>query len=124
MFNDTPDMSALIAVLHRTAIEVGDALTVGLIDSVFTTWDALGGRWTVAAYLRGRFGKDGEQADIDDIRAWAEALHGHLLLSDPEPYGHTYTRRRLSAVKPIVGGVLLEVSAYIAKTRVPETAAA
>lgn len=124
MLNDTPDMPALIAVLHRTAIEVSDASAVAPIDSVFTTWSAVDEHWTVVAYLPGRYGKDGEQADIEDIRAWAVALNGHLLLSEPEPYGHTYTRRRLSAVKPITGGVLLEVCAYVAKTRIPETAAA
>jgi hypothetical protein len=121
---ETPDMAALTALLHRTAIELGDAGALAPIYSVFALWDAMDEHWTVTAQLLGRSGKDGEPADIDDIRAWAQALGGRLLLSEPEPYARTYTRRRLSAVKPICAGVLLEVCAYIAKTGIPETAAA
>ena len=70
-------------------------------------------------------GDNSEEAEIDGIRAWAQAMGGVVLLGDAKPVvDGSQTIRQLSAIYRAPSGSIFEVYTSIARTPLPVPASA
>lgn len=95
-----PHALQLTAALAQLAHIAGDLPTPQTMD---IRWDHTDGCWIINGFL---FTLDGDQADIDAIRAWDRAIGGRLYLEEPHSYAytnHTSTSRRLRTTAELFG---------------------